>query len=103
MIFLHFSYFYLLRCVFLIPTQGLAWRDGERLQIDERERDREARNIDRLTSICAQTGDRAHNLGMGMCPDLELNQLPFPARDDTQPTEPLILIRFIMLFTDGKI
>ena len=44
------------------------------------------RNIDWLSFICTLTGDQTGNLGM--CPDQELNWLPFALQEDAQSTEP---------------
>ena len=53
---------------------------------DEREKERE-RNINVwLPLACLPTGDLAHN--PGMCPDWELNLLPFGLQASTQSTEP---------------
>ena len=50
-----------------------------------KEKDRE-RNIDWLPLLCPPTRDQTRN--PSMCPDWELNLLPFALRDDAQITEP---------------
>lgn len=59
------------------------------LMILEREEEGEKHRCKKhpLAAPCTPpTGNQARN--PGMCPDLEWNQQPFGAWDDTQPTEP---------------
>ena len=46
----------------------------------ERERGIDVREKHQLSFICTPTGDHIHNLGM--CPDGELNLLPFSVQED---------------------
>ena len=62
----------------------------EDVLIDFRERRREGgreeRNTDRLSLVCAPTGNQTHN--PDMCFDWEPNPQPLGLLDDAQPTEP---------------